>query len=139
MIKITAPKPLSWQSYYNHLLSTNRDEVTCNIMFDNDDYRLVPWGAAAPKDWDVIIPGYWLAVSISGILNVDSGGPSCPNIETSAIDEEKRTLKDCVRFALRDYYYTHNAHYPKVHPSWYGWILENDLSAPMWEDSDFIF
>ena len=124
MRKFTTPKQASWQSYYNHLFSTNRDKVTCNIMFKTDDYRLVPWGAADPKDWDVIIPGFCLAVGVGGVLNVDSGTPDDPKIETSAMREDTRTLMDCFKYALRDYYYINgNTHYPKIHPSWHEWVL----------------
>jgi len=136
MLKFTAPKEASWQSHYNMLFASDRNRVTCNLMFKTDDYRLVPFGCRDPKDWDVIIPGFYLAVGVGGVLNVDSGTPDDPMIETSAMREDTRTLMDCFRHTLSDYYYTHKEHYSKVHPSWHGWVLGEDMKPIPLDDDD---
>jgi len=93
-----------------------------NMMYETDDYRLVPFDCECLKDWDKIFGGYKLAVTPEGYLNVDVGNEENPDIITSFVGMETRTLKDCIEHCLNNYWMENDTHHPKLHPSWYSYI-----------------
>lgn len=114
-----APLP-SWQYSYRLMFSQERGKV--NVPFETcveHAYWGIPQGSKTPKDWDLIIEGYYLAVSSKGRLNVDDGTVDVPNLITSATGEDGRTLYHCFIAAFQDYAHVHGRQHEKLHPSWY--------------------
>lgn len=114
-----APLP-SWQ--YPFRLMFSREHGQVNIPYEiggKFGHWCIPQGSKLPEDWDVIIEGFYLAVSDRGILNVEAGTKDAFNIVSSACEEDDRSLYDCFMIALQHYQFEHNKHHPKLHPSWY--------------------
>lgn len=106
------------------MMSMFRSDVSvANFHFKVNDYRRLIYDAADPVDYEVIIPGYVLAVNSEGHLNVDCPCPETgnPEIITPAIGADKRTLQDCFVLALNGWWMDNgeDKHYPGVHPCWY--------------------
>ena len=115
----TAPLS-SWQYPFRLMFSQERGRV--NVHYDVSGKHSswdIPSGCRTPKDWDVLIEGYYLAVSSKGTLNVDDGTVDAPNLITSACGEDDRTLYHCFIAAFQDYFHVHGRHHPKLHASWY--------------------
>ena len=113
-----AVKKGSWQAPYRILFGDVKGRV--NLQFGLSK-RKVPFEARKPTNGDVLFERYKLMVSGTGnYLDVCIDGELEPI--TPAIGWEERTLMDCWRVALADYYMEHDAHWPNLHASWYEWV-----------------
>jgi hypothetical protein len=114
--KFTAKRTKTWQ--YDYKLLFSKERGTVNIQFGLSQ-RKVPFGTDAPKDGDLIFDNYGLCWKKFGI---DVFRKDELELISPAIGNESRTLMDCWRIALADYYMEHDAHWPELHPSWYEWV-----------------
>jgi len=109
------------------MMSMFRSDVSVvNFQFNVNDYRRLIQDCAEPADYEVIIPGYVLAVDNSGRLNVDCDG----EIITPAIGSDTRTLQDCFVYALNGWWMDNgeDKHYPGINPCWYETIEQLRLT-----------
>lgn len=105
-----------WQTPYRMMFSDVRGRV--NIQFGLNQ-RKVPCGTDGPKDGDRIFGNYGVAWKTYGVdvFRIDESELISP-----AIGNETRTLMDCWRIALADYYMEHDVHWSNLHASWYEWV-----------------
>jgi hypothetical protein len=91
-----------------------------NWHYELGDPRNLIEGAREPKDWDALLPGYFLALNGAGNVAVDVtdtkevvGDVFEPN------DGRKLTFMGAFAFALYDWFTCKGEHYPKLHADWY--------------------
>lgn len=114
--KFGVKRTKTWQSSYKYLFSKERGAVTIN--FGNSAIKL-PAGSKLPEQGDVLFGNYAVAVYTYGMdVYLKAEG----EIISPAIGLEERTLMNCWRIALADYFMEHEEHYHNLHASWYEWV-----------------